>query len=153
MGVIKNDPQKVKRDFEERQETKNPRGRKPQDIDWDKVDQYIMAGATGSYIARAIGIRTETLYKRCEETYGKKFLEYREEIYLLGNENLQMKAYQMAVKGSVPTMIFLLKTRCGMKEEPKVIVKNENNIDFSALNDSEKLALIELLEKTKRAES
>ena len=48
-------------------------GRPRTEIDWQIVDEYLLAQCQGTEIADLLGIAADTLYRRCEEEFSMTF--------------------------------------------------------------------------------
>jgi len=111
--------------------------RTPYPINWDEVDKFLMAGASGVQIASVIGITYETLYERCVKEKKKPWSEYSLEKKQKGNSMLLGKQYQIAMKGNVTMLVWLGKQRLGQRE--KFLDDNENIVQ--SLTDLKKAVL------------
>ena len=101
-------------------------------IDWDKVDQLIMAGCNIVQVAASIGVHRDTLYKKCEEEKKTTLSAYHEEKRSSGDSLLLAAQYHKAIKDKNPTMlIWLGKQRLQQKEslEDKINKDIEKKFD------------------------
>lgn len=107
-----------------------PRGVPPKEIDWNKVDQYLIGGSNGVQIAGKFGIHPDTLYDRCQQEKGVVFSAYAQEKRSCGDADLHLSQYLKAVKDKNTTMLIHLgKHRLGQKDhDDKDIPPNDNNL-------------------------
>ena len=106
-------------------------GRTEAGIDLEKADRMLMAGCTGTTIAKTIGIHPDTLYQRIKDVYGvTDFSAYAQQMRAVGDDNLKLAQYTNAMKGNPIMQIWLGKNRLGQAD--KVESKNEDRvvIDF-----------------------
>ena len=94
-------------------------GRPKIEINWDEVNKYLVAGCSGVQVASNIGIHEDTLYRRCQQIYGKGFTAYAAEKRQKGNSMLHAKQFQVAMGGNVSMLVWLGKQRLGQEENPK----------------------------------
>lgn len=86
-------------------------------VDWDKVDNLIMAGCTITQVAASIGMDRDTLYKKCEKEKNTPLSAYHQSKREHGDGLLLAAQYQKAIKDKNPTMlIWLGKQRLQQKE-------------------------------------
>lgn len=98
---------------------KNPNGagRDYHKIDWQKVNQALISGSTGTRIAQALGIHYDTLYKAVEREYGMKFTEYTASLRSKGEMLIEMAQFDEAVrKRDRGMLIWLGKQRLGQRD-------------------------------------
>ena len=93
-------------------------GRPKADINWDMVDEYLIAGCSGREIAGLIGLNPATIYDRCEKDHGIPFSDYSQQRYSKGESLIRQKQFLKALKGDGDNtmLIWLGKTRLGQKE-------------------------------------
>lgn len=77
-------------------------------IDWDQVDEWLIAGADGIEVASALGIHPDTLYMRCKKERNTDFSDYRAQKRAIGMSSLRVARYKMAVEDRHPTMMIWL---------------------------------------------
>lgn len=106
-------------------EVKRPACRPKLDIDWKRVDKWLMSGCPGTKIANAIGVCANTLYDRCEQEYGVSFSIYSQQKRECGDANLHEAQYDNAIGGDTTLLIFLGKTRLDQKENQEISVAPE----------------------------
>ncbi len=85
-------------------------------IDWTKVEELLIKGATGPQAAAAVGVHPETMYDRCVKEYGVSFTDYSSEKRSKGDSALHAKQFETAMKGNSTMQIWLGKQRLGQKE-------------------------------------
>jgi len=110
----------------------------PKPIDWEKVDNLLMAGCTGTEIAPHFDIHPDTFYRRVNEKYGVGFTEYCSIKRQKGDSLLREKQFQLAMNGDKGLLIWLGKNRLGQKEP------SDNNKNFDEDKASINLCIAEL---------
>lgn len=95
-------------------------------INWERVDELLMAGCPGSKIAAALGVCAETLYDRCQQEKSTSFSEYAQQKKQAGDSLIHevqfRKALGLVDKGDNTLLIWLGKNRLDQKENPNEIV-------------------------------
>jgi hypothetical protein len=87
------------------------------EVNWDQIDQMLIAGCNGMQCAAAVGIHHDTLYHRCEQDKKTSFSVYSQSKRAHGDALLHAAQYQKAIKEKHPTMlIWLGKQRLNQKE-------------------------------------
>jgi len=87
-------------------------------IDWDVIDNMLIAGCNGVQCAAAVGVHPETLYYRCQDEKNTVFTVYAQEKRAHGDGLLHAAQFQKAYKDKNPTMlIWLGKQRLQQKED------------------------------------
>jgi len=126
-------------------------------VDWKKVDRLLKAGLSGTVIADTIGVKVDTLYKRCIRDKKMLFSEYQQQKRQVGLETLKLKQYDLAVKGDKSMLVWLGKQYLNQSEkgEVKIVEKDTftENYDLRKLNAEELKELKELLERAKKGET
>lgn len=92
----------------------NHRPEKP--IDWDKVDQLLLAGCLGTEIAPHFNMHPTTFYDRVQIKYGMTFTLYSCQKHQEGDSLLRAAQYKNAMKGNTTMQIWLGKNRLKQKE-------------------------------------
>lgn len=90
-------------------------------LDWDLIDKFLEADATGVEIAAYFGINEETLYLRCQKEKHIVFSAYKAQKRSKGDILLKAKqmSYAMTGKqGNLGMLIWLGKNRLGQKDDP-----------------------------------
>lgn len=100
--------------------TGKPDGYPPIDIEWDKVDQYLIAGSNGVEIAKTLGCHEDTLYRRCQAEKGIGFSAYSRTKKAQGDQMLRSKQFTLAMQGDRGMLIWLGKNRLGQSENPVI---------------------------------
>jgi len=90
--------------------------RPEKEIDWEKVEQLLLAGAVGTEIAPHFDIHPETFYKRFQQHHGVGFTGYCQSRRQQGNALLKLRSFQKAMKGDNQQLTLNLKNRCGYHE-------------------------------------
>ena len=96
---------------------KKPRGCSKKIINWEFVDNLLIAGCNGVQIAANLGIHPDTLYIRCEREKGVVFSAYLSEKRSKGNSMLLAKQFQMAYEGDKTMLVWLGKQRLDQSEK------------------------------------
>lgn len=102
-------------------------GRPKADIDWDKVDQLLLAGCMTTEIASYFGVALDTIYVRCKSDHNMEFSKYSQQKKQKGESLLRSVQYQSAMEGNVPMQIWLGKQRLGQRDKPK---EDDENVDI-----------------------
>lgn len=108
-------------------------------IDWNKVDNALMAGASGQEIAALLGIHYNTLVNKVRDEKNCDFCEYKAQKRAKGDSILRAKQFDSALNGSIPMQIWLGKNRLGQTDKKEVVSenKNTNTFDLSNLTDEQ----------------
>lgn len=87
-------------------------------IDWNKVDQLLMAGCHGTEIASHFDMHHETFYNRVSQEKGMGFTAYCAEKRAKGDSLLRAKQFERALAnhGDNTMLIWLGKQRLGQSE-------------------------------------
>lgn len=92
-------------------------GRTEKKIDWERVDQMLMAGCLGTEIAACFDMHPQTFYDRVVKKYNVSFTEYCQEKKGIGDSLLREAQFEKAIKKKDNTMlVWLGKQRLGQKE-------------------------------------
>lgn len=118
--------------------------RKKVEIDWNKVDSYLVAQCSGSAIASILGIHENTLYDRCRTDKCVEFMAYSVKKRTEGKEILRKNMFDIAMKGNVSMNIFLSKQYLGFADKSSV------NLDFDRMNQDELLFIANTLINAQR---
>jgi hypothetical protein len=105
--------------------------RKKFEIDWNKVDEYLIAQCSGSSIASILGCHENTLYDRCRIDKNVEFMTYSAKKKAEGKEVLRKNMFDLAMKGNITMNIFLSKQYLGFTD------KTSMNLDFDRMNEDE----------------
>ncbi len=92
-------------------------GRPSIPINWDLVDKYFAAGATGAQVAAILGLCAEHFAIRISKEKGMNLTAYRYEKWEKGNAALLGKQFELAVKGDKMMLIWLGKNRLGQTDK------------------------------------
>jgi len=104
--------------------------RPEKEIDWEKVDYYLMAGCSGAEIASHFCLSPDTLYDRTCAKYGKNFSSYSHELRQKGDSLIRAKQFDKAIKGDNVMLVWLGKNRMGQKEtHENTNVPNDKALD------------------------
>lgn len=91
-------------------------GRPEKPIDWQRVDELLEAGCSGTEIAPHFNIHPDTLYLQCQKKFGTTFTDYSAERKQKGDSCLKERQYKKALKGDNSMLIWLGKIRLGQRE-------------------------------------
>lgn len=107
-------------------------GRPEKPIDWNVVDDLLLADCLGTEIASHFNIHPQTFYRKIEEKYGIGFTAYAQEIKQRGDSIIRKAQFDKAVIDRDNTMlIWLGKMRLGQKDPDKQQAQNTpQNITF-----------------------
>ena len=126
-------------------------------IDWEKVDRYLVAGATGTEVAAVLGIHAHTLYDRCKEDHKLSFSDYLLQKKEKGDSMLKLKQFEQAMEGDRGMLIWLGKNRLDQSDKKEVKhdanVKTEHKVDLSKLSIDELEQLESLYSKLEQDKS
>lgn len=104
-------------------------------IDWNMVEQKILAGCTAQQIFSSKYTRCapNTFYNNFKLEFGCSFEDYCEEVSKLGEGDLLLLQHAKAMKGSVPMLQHLGKVRLGQKEakDDTTIAPHQAQVDQS----------------------
>ena len=100
------------------------------EIDWNEVDEMIIAGCPGTEIAGHYGLHPNTLYNRAAAEHGCVYSEYAHNKKSTGDARIRMKQYKEAVEnGNTQLLIKLGEYRLG---QGKDLNDNIPTADFKA---------------------
>lgn len=96
-------------------------GRPKAKIDWRRVDQMLMAQCTGTEIAAALGISTDTLTRACLREQKADFAEYSQQKRAKGHATAKEVFYQKAfIEKDTTAAIFWSKQHLGWTDKKEV---------------------------------
>lgn len=97
-------------------------GRPKADLNWEEINQLLVAGCSGVEIAGYCGVDPATIYDRCEKDNNKPFSAYSQEMKAKGQSILRAHQYAKALgktdKGDNTLLIWLGKQRLDQKDKP-----------------------------------
>ncbi len=107
-------------------------------IDWDKVDNLLMAGCKGTEICPHFDMHPNTFYDRVAEKYKMSFTEYSTQKRSKGDSLLLAKQFEKAIKGDNTLLIWLGKTRLGQTDHISDTPPNDKKLDLilESINNS-----------------
>ncbi len=111
-------------------------------INWEVVENLLVAGCLGTEIAAQFDMHPNTFYDRVEKQYNLSFTDYSSEKKCKGNSLIRAKQFEKAVKKGDNTMlIWLGKNRLGQKETQETVIPNQANLDITheLLEENKKL--------------
>lgn len=97
-------------------------------IDWDKVDQLLMAGCHGTEIASYFNMHPNTFYTKLETNYKCGFTEFSALKKSHGDALLRNVQFEKALDKDNTMMIWLGKQRLGQKENKEESIDKANLI-------------------------
>jgi len=119
--------------------TKKPRkegvGRPEKLIDWDLVDDLLMAGCLGTEIASNFDMHPDTFYRRVEEKKNIGFTEYCQQKRSKGKSFIRKKQFDKALEGDNTMLVWVGKQLCDQKENNEVSVAPETSKAFASIMD------------------
>ena len=121
--------------------------RTQKEIDWDKVNLYLKAGASQKKIAESLGIDRDTLRDRVKEKYGEDYSAYSASLHSMGELLIEVTQFQKALSGNIQMLLWLGKIRLGQKEPDLINTKapsqEDINKDHIIMELQHKLAVLE----------
>ena len=108
---------------------KDKGGRPKIEINWDILDQYLEAGASGVKAAAALGVHYHTLISRFEERQLEGFSTFSQYIQAKrskGDVDLLMKQHELALEGDKTMLVWKGKSR--LKQIETKEVKHSGNV-------------------------
>lgn len=98
-------------------------GRPKADIDWERVDDLLISGCSGTEIAAFFGINPHTLYDRCFSDNGIMFSDYSHEKHSKGDSLLRDMQFKKALgihkEGDNTMLVWLGKNRLKQRDTPE----------------------------------
>lgn len=113
-------------------------GRTEKPIDWDKVDELLMAGCPAKEIAPHFNLTRERFCERFQAHHGTDFSIYSTEIYSKGHSLLRYKQYKKAIEGNTQMMVWLGKNNLKQVDTPVI---TEAPLDAVLDSDNENMEL------------
>jgi len=110
-------------------------GRPKSNINWQQLDQLLVAGCSGAEVAAYIGINKATIYDRCEQEYGIPFSEYSQQKKAKGRSLLRSQQFAKALgtsdQGDNTLLIWLGKQRLEQNDRQQIehtVISKESEI-------------------------
>jgi hypothetical protein len=100
-------------------------------IDWDVVDELLMAGCPGTDIAAYFGMHPDTFYKRVMAEYDMGFSEYLQQKRSSGDCLLRKSQFDKALDKDTSMLIWLGKQRLGQKENHDISIDSTTVKEFA----------------------
>ena len=111
-----------------------PAHRPQKPIDWERVDELLMAGCLGTEIAPHFDMHYQTFYERVEIEKGMSFTQYSTQKRSQGDAILREVQYQKALSADNTMLVWLGKNRLGQKETPNEISIDDKTVkSFTSL--------------------
>lgn len=107
--------------FLEEEKKKNNPFRPEKPVDWEKVDELLLAGCLGTEIAAHFDMHSDTLYRKVQERYGMTYTAYSSEKRWKGDSLLRAKQFEKALEKDNTMMIWLGKQRLDQREPEQVV--------------------------------
>ncbi len=112
----------------------NRHSRPTKPINWDLVDELLLAGCDGAEIAPHFDMHPHTFYDRVQLEKGMLFTDYRLEKKSKGESILRHAQYKKAIgatdKGDNTLLIWLGKVRLDQRETQEISVAPETTKNF-----------------------
>lgn len=103
-------------------------GRKKLKIDWDRVDESLIAGSNGVQVAAMLGVHPETLYDKCLQEKKVYFSDYMQQKRQEGNDILLGKQFELAKGGDKMMLIWLGKNRLDQSDKKEIKQQNTGSL-------------------------
>ncbi len=87
------------------------------EIDWNLVDELLIAGCEGTEIAPHFDMHHDTFYNRVLDHHGMGFTAYRQQKRSVGHSHLRKKQYDKALTGDSTMLIWLGKNCLDQKDK------------------------------------
>ncbi len=126
-------------------------GRKPIEIDWQKVNFHLQAGCNGAAIARLLGYHADTLYNAVKRKFKSDFSAYRTQKMEEGVALVEATLFQDALKKGGPDRMFWLKNRAGWKDRSDITSNDKELLPARTLTQKEAVELLKNLNDGKFA--
>lgn len=114
-----------------------PKGRPYKIIDWDLVDELLIAGCPGTEIAPHFDMHPHTFYDRVLEEKNMLFTDYSVQKKCHGDSNIRLCQYRKALgiddSGDNTMLIWLGKQRLNQRESQEAAVSLETCKQFGAV--------------------
>jgi hypothetical protein len=91
--------------------------------DWERIDRYLVAGASGYEVANCLGICHHSLREAVRQKFGMPFVQYKQDKLAKGDSLLKLKQFDEAMSGNISMLIWLGKVRLKQRDDLKI---NEN---------------------------
>jgi len=80
-------------------------------IDWNIVDELLLANCSGEQVAAEFGVHADTLYRRVKEEKGMNFAAFAATRYRRGEGQILKGQYNAAMNGNWHALAYLGKVR------------------------------------------
>ena len=108
------------------------RGRSEKSLNWDLIDNLLIAGCSGVEIAAHINIHFNTIYVKALSQHGVTWTEYSQKLKQKGDTLIRAaqfaKATGSSVKGDNTMLIWLGKNRLNQKDNPDSHLATEETL-------------------------
>ena len=100
-------------------------------LDWEEIDNFLIAGCSGQEVAGYCGVNPATIYDRCLTDNGMSFSEYSQRKKAKGNSMLRAKQFEQAIVNEDTAMqIWLGKNRLDQSDKKETKVDLSGNIEI-----------------------
>lgn len=114
-------------------------GRPKYIIDWDKVDDLIVAGCNGTQIASYLGINHDVFYRKCMDEHKLAFSAYLLQKRPKGEALILLAQFDEAIRNRDRGMlIWLGKNRCGQSDKSEVEHKGQVPVEVVNYSTTQK---------------
>lgn len=101
-------------------------GRPKTVINQAEFEAKLKEGARENKLAEQFGCSIETIRTYCQNTYGKKFTDVRNDFLSVTADGIFKRAIDLAMAGNVVMLIFLLKNLLKFSDDPLKYEKGDN---------------------------
>ena len=92
---------------------------KPYKLDWEMIDRLFVSGCNANQVASALGISDRALINGILRDKGVTTKEYKASKRAKGDSFIHSKQFEVALKGSIPMLIWLGKQRLAQRDDPR----------------------------------
>lgn len=109
-------------------------GRPEIPLDWERIDQLLIADCSGPEIAAHFNVHYTTIYDRISDKYGMSFTQYSQEKKQKGDSLIREKQLEKALEKDNTMLVWLGKNRLKQRDVPeeKVVAPKEEYLDIKA---------------------
>ena len=125
-------------------------GRPRKEVDFDVVKRLCIFHCTKNEICDVLDIDEKTLTLRIQEKFGIGFSEYFKKASSEGKTSLRRKQFEIALKGSIPMLIWLGKQVLDQKDRQEV--EQTGTILFGSANREQLIEACEQATELKKLE-
>ena len=119
----------------------SPTGHKPKvNLNWELIDNLLIAGCDGRQVAAYIGCHPDTLYRRCVSERKANFSNYAQEKRSVGDSMLLTAQFKEAYNSRNTSMLIWL-GKCRLKQQETKNYEHTGEVKFQVVNYGSKEAL------------